>query len=82
MKVSATSFETKTASGTCRNRPRITGGTGGQVSGSGEVIDRDIFRHSRRLSSCDSDGVGDHEHTFTPPSRLLSWNSKPLSVKE
>ena len=56
MKVSATSFETGAASGTCRNRPWITGGTGGRVSGSGEVVDRDIFRHLRRLSSCDSDG--------------------------
>ena len=53
MKVSATSFETDTASGTGRNRPRITGGTGGRVSGSGEVVDGDVFRHSRELSSCD-----------------------------
>ena len=82
MKVSATLFETRTASGTCRNRPRVTGGTGGQVSGSGEVVDGDAFRRSREFSSCDSDGGGDQEHTFTPPSRLLSWNSKPLSVKE
>ena len=56
MKVSATSFETGTASGTCRNRPRITGGTGGRVSGSGEVADGNVFRHLRKLSSCDSDG--------------------------
>ena len=45
MKVFATSFETVTASGTCRNRPRITGGTGGLISGSGEVVDGDVFRH-------------------------------------
>ena len=51
--LSATSFETSTASGTCRERPRITGGTGGQVSGSGEGVDEDVFRHSRELSSCD-----------------------------
>ena len=50
------SFETRMASGTCRNRPRITGGTGGQVSGSGEVVDGDVFRHLIELSSCDSDG--------------------------
>ena len=50
------SFETRMASGTCRNRPRITGGTGGRVSGSGEIVDGDAFRHSRELSSCDSDG--------------------------
>ena len=50
------SFETRMASGTCRDRPRITGGTGGQVSGSGEVVDGDIFCHSRGLSFCDSDG--------------------------
>ena len=56
MKVSATLFEADTASGTCRNRPWITGGTGGRVSGSGEVVDMDIFRHLRRLSSCDSGG--------------------------
>ena len=41
---------------TCRNRSRITGGTGGRVSGSGEVVDGDVFRHSRELSSRDSDG--------------------------
>ena len=57
MKVSATSFETGTVSGTCRNRPRITGGTGGWVSGSGEVVEGDVVRHLRELSSCDSDGV-------------------------
>ena len=56
MKISATSFETGTASGTYRNRHRITGGTGGRVSGSREVIDGDVFRRSRELSSCDSDG--------------------------
>ena len=56
MKVSAKSFETGTASCTCRNRPSITGGTGGQISGSGEVVDGEVFRHSRELSSCDSDG--------------------------
>ena len=56
MKTSAMSFETRTAGGTCRNRPRITGGTGGRVSDSGEVVDRYVFRHSRGLSSCDSDG--------------------------
>ena len=56
MKVFATSFETVTASGTCRNRPRITGGTGGLISGSGEVVDGDVFRHSRELPYCDSDG--------------------------
>ena len=56
MKLSAMSFETGTASGTGRNRPRITGGTGGRVSGSGEIVDGDAFRHSRELSSCDSDG--------------------------
>ena len=39
----------------CRNRPRVTGGTEGRVSGSGEVIDGDVFRHSRELSSRDSD---------------------------
>ena len=55
MKVSATSFETRTAGGTCRNRPRITGGTGGWISGSGEVVEGDVFRHSRELSSCDFD---------------------------
>ena len=55
MKVSATSFETGTVSSTCRNRPRVTGGTEGRVSGSGEVIDGDVFRHSREFSSCDSD---------------------------
>ena len=51
------SFETGMASGTCRNRPRITGGTGGRVYGSGEVVDGNVFRHLRELSSCDSDGV-------------------------
>ena len=51
------SFETSMASGTCRNRPRITGDTGGQVSGSGEVDDGNVFHHLRELSSCDSDGV-------------------------
>ena len=56
MEVSATWFETRAASGTCRNRPRVTGGTGGQVSGSGEVVDGDVFRHSRECSYCDSDG--------------------------
>ena len=56
MKVSAASFETRTASGTCRNRPRITGGTGGQVSGSGEVDDGNVFHHLRELSSHYSDG--------------------------
>ena len=56
MKLSAMSFETGTASGTDRNRPRITGGTGGRVSGSGEVVDGDVFRHLIELSSCDSDG--------------------------
>ena len=76
------SFETHTAGGMCRDRPRITGGSGGRVYGSGEVVDGDIFRRSREFSSCNSDGGGDHEHAFTPPSRLLSWNSKPLSVKE
>ena len=56
MKVSATSFDTGTIGGTCRNRPRITGGTGGRVSGSGEVANGNVFRHLRKLSSCDSDG--------------------------
>ena len=56
MKVSATSFKIGTASSTGRNRPRITGGTGGRVSGSGEVVDGDVFRHLIELSSCDSDG--------------------------
>ena len=55
MKVLVAQLDTGTASSTCRNRPRVTGGTGGQVSGSGEVVDGDIFRHSRELSSCDSD---------------------------
>ena len=50
------SFETRMASGTCRNRPRITGGTGGQVSGSGEVDDGNVFHHLRELSSHYSDG--------------------------
>ena len=56
MKVFATSFETVTASGTCRNRPRITGGTEGLISGSGEVVDGDVFRRSRELTPCNSDG--------------------------
>ena len=56
MKVSVTLLETGTASGTYRNRHRITGGTGGRVSGGGEVIDGDVFRRSRELSFCDSDG--------------------------
>ena len=50
------SFETRMASGTCRNRPRITEGTRARVSGSGEVIDGDAFCHLRELFSCDSDG--------------------------
>ena len=45
MKVSALSFETRTVGSTCRDRPRITGGTGGLISGSGEVVDGDVFRH-------------------------------------
>ena len=56
LKVSATSFGAGTVSSTCRNRPRVAGGTEGRVSGSGEVVDGDAFRHSRELSSCDSDG--------------------------
>ena len=58
MKVSATSFEAGTASGRVRVETdlRLTGGTGGRVSGSGEIVDGDAFRHSRELSSCDSDG--------------------------
>ena len=72
MKVSATSLDTGTISGTCRNRPRITGGTGGRVSGIGEVVDGDIFRRSREFCYCDSHGGGDHENPCIRPYRLLS----------
>ena len=72
MKVSALSFETRTVGSTCRDIPRITGGSGGWVSGSGEVVDEDIFRRSREFCYCDSHGGGDHENTFTLPSGPLS----------
>ena len=71
MKVFATSFETVTASGTCRNRPRITGGTEGLISGSGEVVDGDVFRHSRGLSSCGSDGGITTKKTFIRPTVMM-----------
>ena len=56
VKALVTSFEKGTASGMCRNRLRLTGGTGGRVSGSGKVVDGDVFRHSRELPYCDSEG--------------------------
>ena len=57
MKVSATSFETGMASGRVRVETdlRLTGGTGGRVSGSGEVVDGNVFRRLRELPPCDSD---------------------------
>ena len=69
VKALATPSETGTTSGMCRNRPRITGGTGGQVSGSGEVDDGNVFHHLRELPSRDSDGG---ITTFIQPYILLS----------
>ena len=56
MEVFVTSFQTDMSSGTCRKGPGITGGSRGRVYGTGEVIDGNIFRPLRELTSCDSDG--------------------------
>ena len=49
-----------------------SGGIGGRVSGSEEVVDGDVFRRSREFSYCVSHGGGDHENIFTPSSGPLS----------
>ena len=43
-------------SDTCRNIPRIIGGTGGRVCGNRENVGQHVFRRSKEFSSCDSDG--------------------------
>lgn len=58
MKVPSTSFRTDMTSDTCRNIPRIIGGTGGRVCGNRENVGQHVFRRSKEFSSCDSESSG------------------------